>query len=736
MIEVEHEGTIHQFPDEATPEMIKKKLGQSSVKPGFEKYSPLFKMLAEHGGPVPRILSDVTTGLGEAGQNIASTLSEQKTPRYNIPKTFGGEEGSKLIQSLSQYSPGIAAGGASLPGQILSNMLYRGIQYQPGEENVLPMLPDSRGTAMLEAAMASAIPFAAKPGLDIVKQAPKSLGKIGFSKGNPLLKAEQALLESSIKGKKSSLETAAEKHAKEMGLEEEAKRLSEIETGRAKPSTMRHEIGETEKNIEEHERSLSDLNKQLEKHEELPELPKIDTESHDVNVKNAEKSLNKINQDIESLKENKVKSNELYESSESEVGNYVNSGEAHDEIVANALRPMIEELETTIPKNYSNFIEEIKNKNVQMPDDVIKIYDKSNKEIGELLKGRGSLKLTELDLLNKPRVTNETLDYILSHAPTSADKTAGVFLDKLKDLKEIVFSTKQAMRSEPLATRRTEMANAVKEAEKVIKNAEDALEKSLGSEDINRLKQINRSYREVLYPLRENPTARMVMQHTRMPEDIAKALRGTEPGNVILRNMIKEHPDALKGVIGQRYDSSKSKFYEKSPRLKEYTEQLPELKTLIERRNDAKSTLDKFDERINEAGKRKSEIEKEHKEAKSQKTVSEKEQKKIESEKSEREKTQQKLLSDMDKHKKYISDGNDRISKLNKHIEVLEKQSKQTKLSKEEVNSIKREITQLKEKLKETKQGVEKSKGWLLKATTKGYRIGKGVARALGKLGK
>lgn len=149
-------------------------------------------------------LQDMAVGAMRSGQNIAALLGEggqaigslaeplrkyipermKFVPDVNIRKEMGLERdeqgkqeidfqniiGSKnpnqIIQAMSQYAPGVAFGGGTTAGQMVSNALYSGTQASPDEKNLFGRLPEGRTGAMIEGGLGAFLPKAISKSLE------------------------------------------------------------------------------------------------------------------------------------------------------------------------------------------------------------------------------------------------------------------------------------------------------------------------------------------------------------------------------------------------------------------------------------------------------------------------------------------------------------------------------------------------------------------------------------------
>lgn len=144
VIRVEQDGVIHNFPDEATPQMIASALGvsfdgtsdqRSPTRSQIPKENELrnINITKDFLGmtPVGQAVLPIFSGLGKGGQNIASTFTGGYAPTVNMREVFGIRDASKpqeAIEGAAQYSPLIAGGPLGLLGDTLAGAGYASIQ--------------------------------------------------------------------------------------------------------------------------------------------------------------------------------------------------------------------------------------------------------------------------------------------------------------------------------------------------------------------------------------------------------------------------------------------------------------------------------------------------------------------------------------------------------------------------------------------------------------------------------
>lgn len=140
--QVEYNGQMHEFPDEATPEMISNALGLNSnqQKPTSRSGFPIPEFIRpkEQVNPLD-VIKSALIGMGKAGQNINEAgynLFGKKSPvgrkQLDIRSVIGGNKNpsnlENLVEGIGQYSPLMAAGSLSIPASIGSSALYGATQ--------------------------------------------------------------------------------------------------------------------------------------------------------------------------------------------------------------------------------------------------------------------------------------------------------------------------------------------------------------------------------------------------------------------------------------------------------------------------------------------------------------------------------------------------------------------------------------------------------------------------------
>jgi hypothetical protein len=186
-------GVIHQFPDEATPQMIAEALGVqppddsstnavssgsdesifSAIKNAITSNYPTSVAdkragLAKSSGntvidALQGLLSGGISGLGKGGQFIAKTLTGGYAPSGDIDKLANavGPQDDSLVGNVAkgfgQYAPYAAIGGATLPGQLAAGSLSGAATTGSDESNLFGLLPSGKTGGAIESAVLNAL---------------------------------------------------------------------------------------------------------------------------------------------------------------------------------------------------------------------------------------------------------------------------------------------------------------------------------------------------------------------------------------------------------------------------------------------------------------------------------------------------------------------------------------------------------------------------------------------------
>lgn len=658
--------------------------------------------------------SDILKMIGNAikltGNQGPSAVKETFThPSDSLQHAaYGMIKGGENIANIPRNIPGLL-GHLELANPRIMSSINEALPRFDFAKYAKPKGEMRRGQELIEKLMENAIPIA--QGAKLIKP---GLAKVA-STGNPQLKQFAKASEENLIGHKATLEEAANAHQAQLEKQNKAIYEAEEETGKGtKPSTMKHSIGKDVIKTQEQEEKLAELNKQLEEHQNLPELPEVDTASHEKNVSNAEKSLANIDKHIEDV-------NATHQNAESNLGNvdkniskFLNVKAAHDVRAASQIKDAAEGARKELSKSYDSLKENMKENHVVI-DNTPLIQDLNTKLI-EMMK-ENKMHTKEFDNLN-----NEV--FKLQNERTIIP--ANDYLSMLKSAKQYARDAREkAFKPDMNEEERAMWHKRYNELDEMIEKMDANFESSVPQEYIDKLKETNAGWRDIVKPLQRNNTYQTIKHRGRIEGDIMNKLRGTDQGDVIMKNIIKGNPEILKNVVGQRYAEKPHELQNAGELENEYINQLPELKNMVSERSTHEGNLNQAKENIKNAVLRKKEIEAQHKKAVSEKAKAEKEKTKLESAKTARSEKEKKIKEDIEGHKKDIAKLNDQIEKSKKHLKILEKEMSETKITKEALAQAKKNVQIEKERISKLNKDLQESKGLLVK----GYQIARGLAR-------
>jgi predicted nucleic acid-binding Zn-ribbon protein len=474
---------------------------------------------------------------------------------------------------------------------------------------------------------------------------------------------------------------------------------------------------------------------------------------------------------------------------ESNIGQFLNQGAAHDVRAAQALAHRVQSVEDYWNNAYKTFQSNIADANFQMPKTAMEKLDYDAMSPTQLIQTFGNdafeaLKKGKMDeFIKKQKVSdvkqaqgnNPYLSTLMEVAPTITDTNAADFLAKYKDFRDRTFKLSQRLRDPRVEeVEKQKMQDALSQARKMQTQMKEVLDAGLG-EYKPEFERVNKGYSEQIYPLRDNPVVQKA-QEGKLSDNIIKSLRTNEEGMPLVRDIVKQDPELLRNIIGQRYFSptGAKSIINPNEMVREYLDEMPQLKRMLSEKQTAnevveksranakaaeqqhadivkrkaqsekiESNLGELHDKISKSKKELSTLETHiaslreaankknlslDKKMKLEKQLSEAktEQAELQKNQNEAEKIEKKindLTSDIDKH-------NAEIPKLQAHIERLQETAKQKNITLKAKMQAEKELKELRRKLKETSSKLdEKTTGlrkyWRIAKTI--YRVGRKI---------
>ncbi len=852
--QVDVDGEIHEFPDEATPEMMQAALKNESARQQFNnliKNGPLDRPIKRAGADlwnmakgvgnsvvqgVPSLLNQLINEPGRAGKNVVAGLGGIIPNTVNsvmdIPEYLAHLESDTASNALKKYTP-------QIPTEKLQENYVGGKPTQTDVDirslmNVLPI----------------AWPLG-KAGVGAVGRGLTSgISKV-VGKTDRALEANEALLGTSAESKAAEVEqkTAAAQAADEAN--KQAIEQSQQEVGKSNPNLMQYNVTNRQKSIDEltqQNAALKDQLTQVQPKEGAADQAQAkvlakqeaqlkamqEAEANDAayssaieqskqqtgksNVDLMQNAAQKRQQDIdnmmneanslqEKLSNTKIDENAVPKAEEnlntaqqheqnienmasnidSNIGQFLNQGAAHDVRAAQGLSHRVQAVEDYWHDAYKTFQNNIADANFQMPKTAMEKLDYDAMSPYQLIQTFGNdafeaLKQGKMDEFIKKQNTNGVnpakgnnsyLQTLMEVAPTITDTNAADFLAKYKDFRDRTFKLGQRLRDPRVEeVEKQKMQEALTEARKMQAQMKQVLDAGLG-EYKPEFERVNKGYSEQIYPLRDNPVVQNA-QEGKLSDNIIKSLRTNEEGMPLVRELVKQDPEILRNVIGQRYFAKPEELHNPNELMREYLGEVPQLKRLLNEKQTANaaleqsranakaaqeqhkailkrsvesqklethvsdlhdkiengkkdlSTLEKNITSLKEAANKKNislakkiQVEKQLSDAKSEHAEIQKNQKEAEK----IEKKMSDLTDDINKHSA-------EIPKLKEHIKNLQETAQRKNISLKEKMQSEKELKELRRRLKETSSKLDESttglrKYWRIAKTV--YRVGRKI---------
>ena len=587
------------------------------------------------------------------------------------------------------------------------------------------------GNALVVAPVAKALTGA---GATAAKTAAGFPGKI-IGKTDPIISAQESLLEQNIKDKIGEKIAAKKTHLEQ--LEEYNKAISESNNKlkMTNADKMEHNLNKHNEQLNEVKFKADELEQQLltDKPPEAPEpldieKPQMD-QQHLENVENANNAVTQAKENIGRAEEHHENVQNIANETEGHIAEHLNEGAAHHRTVGRFLKKRIENLMSGVQSRYKKFVDNTKDTHYQMPNTVQ--YSVDMEDVMRQLRAGvnpGEVKSATLD--------NKELQHIIDQAPTSKDKTASDFLTKYKDFRDARYNAKQRMKNASSAEERRQLAEAYEQSKPMETVVKKTLEDGLGPYKVE-FDAVNKGYTDIFYPLKQNATARKIVKKAKMSKNMLEELTSDEPGHEILRTEIKNNPEMARHVVGQRYEVNPSEIHNPNELLSEYTKDMPELQRMTETRNEAHNEIYRAKQHVETAKQHYAIANERHAEAKANLKKATEELKPIEAEykakvgehtkkeiayerelkthnkKIEDTKTQiEQYQKDIQKHESKIATYEDQIKKVREQFNKKENSLKEKNRLGLELDTLRHELSMTRKKLASSTTGMKKA--WLV----------------------
>ncbi len=462
-------------------------------------------------------------------------------------------------------------------------------------------------------------------------------------------------------------------------------------TGKSDPDLMYYGITKNKEKLNELDKSLETLNKNINEIEIPPEA-KGET-AHLENAFNLNKATEEAASHIpqaEALHENAVRQRNKIEN---EIGKDLRQGATHDIELGNATRPGLEKLKKEGTELYEEVKKDVADKGIvikegRAPQEIANDYATLHlKEKGDVSKTEAGKKLIqELDNVGKKEIVPA------SQFMSMVKAVKGYMREAYKKANEPLINEDKRMFWNEQAT----------QAENQLNQMNAILEKNIGTENFDKLIKANNYWRENIIPLWKDPNYWKIMNGEKITSgDLSSHFRGGLPGSStqIIKNIIKQNPKALTHMVGERFEKGIENIINPNEELAQYIDLMPDLKNKINNYHETNQTVGNADIAQQKAKFHHAVMKERSKEAND---IAEKKQKEInESQKLRGEKIANKEKLSQEKKEKQI-ERNKILDELRVHQETMEKlnSEKEKVKSIEEKKRVNRKIEQEKLALK------------------------------------
>lgn len=632
---------------------------------------------------------------GAPGEEEQYTQQTEKGRRA-YEETPGGKQGyANLLRENTATAPyalpiGGLIGATSMMGKLLagagSGALVGHTQYvKPNESrDINTLIGTGLGAAPEFPALAS-----------------KMVSKLANAGGKKIAnRVELDALNKQLEGAQAGLSGAEQQHQAQLESEKAIKNKVIEETGVETTPRLKRKINKTQENISNLDQNINDLSNQLQETKKLPEFPEVEA-GHAEKAVQAQNALNEAEGHFNQAKETHGLARDALHETEKSIENHLNPGESHHLVVGKHIASEADKFESGVKKEYAGLVKSIKDNKFQMPSEQAQNYQENmDYYLQQLKSGVDPRKLKANEA-----TTNSYLQHIIDKAPTIKDTQASTFLDKYKDFRDARYNLKKGLSSAKTAEERSQMIEALNQSEGLEKTVRDALHNGLGEYKDAFLK-VNKDYGDV-FNLRDNKVVRAARKEKKIsPNNMMEQISGDAPGMEMVRGFVKNSPEAIKSIIGQRYEKKAANIYKPNKMTQEYLNETPQLNQLLKMRENAVGTVNRAKSNIEMAQEKHQLAQAEHTEASAKTKESTKIESDIGKEKIKREKEANDLQSKIDKHQESIKKDQDEIKKMQSNLSDMKKESAKTGLTFAEKAKWQKRIADTNVKIKEAKSNI------------------------------
>lgn len=285
---------------------------------------------------------------------------------------------------------------------------------------------------------------------------------------------------------------------------------------------------------------------------------------------------------IEGLQENAITSDEAYNLAKNEaqqleeqgakkIGSYLNKGATHNVRAAQGLSHRMGNIEKYWSDAFKTLRSDLKNNNFQM-NELPKYEINMNKIFEQIKSGADPSKINAAE--------NSELAILRNKAPTPKDISAEDFLTKYQSFRDARYDLLQRAKSARDATERRELFDAYKNSKPMEETINQALEEGLGDYGPE-YKRVNQGYSKQIFPLRSNKVIQSALKG-KLSQNMLEEVAGNDETMGQVRELIKQDPELLRNILGQRYASNPKGLQELDEKTAEFLSEMPELEKILQ----------------------------------------------------------------------------------------------------------------------------------------------------------
>lgn len=540
-------------------------------------------------------------------------------------------------------------------------------------------------------------------------------------------------MEKSVEAAKALSEQKQLEHEVAQMAHREAKDVSTMETGSSSAPKMEFNVGKQQENLTELKQNIGALKHQMENLPKIKQMPPSDI-AHIEHKNQAMESVNRAEQDIEAAKNMHSELMTNIGESEKAIGERLNLGTPHDVNVAQGIQKHVGDIENHWAGRFKDLVGNLENARFEMPN--IPKYELDMDKLLATIRGGVDKRKFDLSKVNpKDYGISKELEGIVDLAPTASDVRATDFLSKYQDFRSARHELIADLKNDPSAESRKARLKAYEDSKPIEQKIQQTLEKGLG-EHAQEFKDINKGYSTQVFPLRANKHVRQAREQGALPENMIKALRGKAEGQKgvgqeLLRNIVKNDPELVRNLLGQRFANNPKELLSPNQLIKEYLDQAPEIKEMLGNHTNLMDTISESKSNIDTATSRHAEASERLKESHEASQKAEKQAKQVEKEHKEAVSERERQRAPLQKE---ITDHHDKIKKIEKQLPVLEKHITSLKAAAKKENmtlkqkmEAEKKVKQETEKLNEQKKQLKDAKFGYKILTHKLYKLGRAV---------